>query len=431
MSHEYSENIPVQEDMKHLLYSFCHLSLKVIKQFRSTKLIAFSVVVFCLLLTMSGCSNKNTQDASADSIIEVEETEEVEDVKTIDVPVIVNIVHDSDPDLPLPAEYLVVNNTNDEIAIDTNSDYYNKYMSENRFNAPLVIGYFNEDVEYLTLELDIVNNTSESISVNELNINVEKSSIDNYPYIYISTAEDYSNCIQFFNGSWFNWKGFTFSYTILKKGQNFNGKYIKSVHIPYFDDVKTVNLLQDLKELGYDFDSLLSYVRVQNKQNGYSEDDPWTKEDDGSQYLNFGATDADDIASIQRWFYPFEFKRLDEYTYEGRATLYGSIKFDNTDIVKNFTAEISLSTAGGFGAVSYENDKFDVKLRTEGENYVKRFPYTTVIEPQGAEMIKLRVMADKSSNHNFFINVINDNELVIRSKNIKFHNFRPNKYENY
>lgn len=153
MSHEYSENIPVQEDMKHLLYSFCHLSLKVIKQFRSTKLIAFSVVVFCLLLTMSGCSNKNTQDASADSIIEVEETEEVEDVKTIDVPVIVNIVHDSDPDLPLPAEYLVVNNTNDEIAIDTNSDYYNKYMSENRFNAPLVIGYFNEDVEYLTLEL--------------------------------------------------------------------------------------------------------------------------------------------------------------------------------------------------------------------------------------------------------------------------------------
>ena len=431
MSHEFSENILVQDSIKHLLYSFCHLSLKVIKLFRSTKLIAFSVVVFCLLLTMSGCSNRNTQDASADSIIEVDETEEIEDVKTIDIPVTVNIVHDSDPDLPLPAEYLVVNNSNDEITIDTNSDYYNKYMSGDRFNAPLVIGYFNEDVEYLTLELDIVNNTSERISVNELNINVEKSAIDSYPYIYISTAENYSNCIQFYNGSWFNWKGFTFSYTILKRGQQFNGKYIKSVHIPYFDNVKTINLLPNLKELGYDFDSLLSRVRALNKQNNFSEDDPWIKDDDGSQYLVFGATDADDITNIQRWFYPFEFKRLDEYTYEGRATLYGSIRFDGTDIVKHFKAEVSLSTAAGFGALSYENDKFDVKLRIEGENYVKRFPYTTVIEPQGAEMVKLRIMADKSSNHNFFINIINDNGLVIRSKNIKFHNFRPNKYENY
>lgn len=422
MSHEHSRNIQLDKTLKK--FSIAHIFKKPYELFHLAKIITGGAVA-CSLMVMSGCSNNKTQDRHTDSIIATKETHEDEIANTIDLPVSVNIVHDSDPDLPQPAEYFVVNNSDDEIAIDIKSDYYNQYMTENRFNTPCIAHFSNiADVEYLTLELDIVNTTNERISVNELNVNVEKSELDLFPYIYICTSYVQSNSIQFVNGSWFNWKGFTFSYSILKKGQKFNGVYNKSMYIPYFDNIKTVNLLQDLTELGYDFDNLLKQVKTQNQNNGFFDGDPWIKEN-GDQYLAFYATDKDDINRIQSWFYPFEFKRINEFTYEASATLYGAIKFDDTDIVKSFKAEISLFTEAGFGALSYANDKFDVKLQTDGENYVKRFPYTTVIEPQGAEMIKLRIMADKSSNHNFFINVINDNGLMIRSKKIKFHNYWP------
>ncbi len=421
MSHEYSEKIHLYKIMNKVIV--VHTFMNMYEPFYRAKIIIGGAVA-CLLILMCGCSNNKTQDNNTDSFIETEEKHD-DIANAIDLPISVNIVHESDPDLPQPDEYCVVNNSDEEIEIDIKSDYYNQYMSGNRFNAPCVADFsYIDDVEYLTLELDIVNNTKERISVNELNVNVERSELDKFPLIYVCTSYVQSNSIQFVNGSWFNWKGFTFSYSILKKGQEFSGTYNKSIHIPYFDDVKTVNLLQDLKELGYDFDNLLKQVQTQNEISGFYDGNPWITEN-GNQYLVFWATDKDDINRIQSWFYPFEFKRLNEFTYEASATLYGTITFDDTDIVKSFKAEISLSTEGGFGALSYANDKFDVKLHTDGKNYVKRFPYTTVLEPQGAEMVKLRIMAEKSSNHNFFINVINDNGLNIRSKNIKFHNFWP------
>lgn len=115
-------------------------------------------------------------------------------------------------------------------------------------------------------------------------------------------------------------------------------------------------------------------------------------------------------------------------SYEGRAKLFGKIEFDNTDFTVDFEADIVLSTCCEFGAGSWENDRFDVELKTSDTNYTLRYPYTTVIEPYGAEMVKLRVNAKKSSNHLFYITLKNGNDLNIRSKNVKLHYLSPSNH---
>ena len=133
----------------------------------------------------------------------------------------------------------------------------------------------------------------------------------------------------------------------------------------------------------------------------------------------------DNFGYFQNRFKPFRLKKGNFDEYVGSATLYGSIKFDDSDFKVDFIAEICLSTSGGFGALSYENDKFDVKLKSSGEDYTIRLPYTTVIEPYGTEMIKLSIKSDKSSLHRFHVDIKNDNGLKIRSKDVHFHHYYP------
>ena len=264
------------------------------------------------------------------------------------------------------------------------------------------------------------------------NVIVEDSKPDTLPIIYICTTEDYSNCLYFVNESWFNWKGFTFTYSIMRKGESFIGEYKKRRHISYFDNYIIIDFLPEMKEMGYDFDGLVNSIRNKNIRHNREINTDWDVEpithDENSKYLGFCIEYNDnDFGYFQEKFRPFELKEeidgFDEYV--GMATLYGSLKFDNIDFKVDFIAEISLSTSAGFGALSYENDKFDIKLRSLGDDYTLRYPYTTVIEPYGAEMIKLSLTADKSSLHNFHVDIKNDNGLRIKSKNIHFHHYYP------
>lgn len=360
--------------------------------------------------------------------------------ESIDIPVSINLVHTDDEDMKqlVDAEYEITRETDSDIYIDTNSEYYKKYMSGHRFYVPeLAFCDGSEDVEYLSLSLDIVNNTNKKLDISELDIIVNESKQDRIPIIYICTEEDHSNTILFVNESWFNWGGFTFSYSILKKGEWFDGKYKKSKHIPYFEYYTYVDLLSDMKEMGYDFEELVNsirdyYIKKDSINNTISDVEPWRDE-----CLCF-AIDKDNpsLGYFQEKFKPFELKKPilfeDEYQgvvfkdeYQGVATLYGSLKFDNINYKVDFIANISLSTTGGFGALSYVNDSFDVKLKSNGNSYNLRYPYSTVIEPQGSEYVKLTIAADKSSTHHFYIDIKNNNDLKVRSKNIHFHYYFP------
>lgn len=391
-------------------------------------MIPFSIRRFIFIglpLILISCGSKNeSRSQDSDSIIKIETEEK------IDIPVSVNLSHSNDPDTPDHLEYKIINETDNTIDIDCDSEYYNKYISKNRFRVDkqIIIGK-SEEVEYLTLELDIVNNTENKLGIDELQIKVSKSIGDSIPQVYICTSQDTSNCINFVNQSWFDWKGFTLYYSVLKNGEAFDGTYKRSKHIPYFTGTKSIDFLADFKEMGYDFDNLVRTIKVNE---GYEprinqEYEEFSSENEKLSCLCFVTTRSDEKYSYySKLFYPFKLvPSTFEDEYEGEATIFGKIKFDDSSHTVDFIADVSLSTSCDFGAVSYENDNFDVNLRAEGNNYILRYPYTTVIEPYGSEYVKLCISAEKSSKHEFIIDVINDNDLIIRSKIINFHHYFP------
>ena len=138
--------------------------------------------------------------------------------ESIDIPIAINLIHTEDEDMRqlVDAEYEVTHETDKDIYIDINSRYYKHYMSGTRFMADKIAVFENsENVEHLTMNLDVVNNTNERLSIKELKIKVDESKPDTTPLIYICTTEEVSNSIYFVNESWFDWKGFTFSYSPL------------------------------------------------------------------------------------------------------------------------------------------------------------------------------------------------------------------------
>lgn len=390
-------------------------------------------LLLCLVvisMVSVSCGNSSKKNTSSDdnqmeaNLIGTYSLDEISE-ESIDIPVAINLIHTEDEDMKqlVDAEYEVTHETDKDIYIDINSRYYKQYMSGTRFMVDKIAVFENsENVEYLTMNLDVVNNTNERLSIKELNIKVDESEPDTTPLIYICTTEEVSNSIYFVNQSWFNWKGLTFSYSLLKSGESFDGQYKKKRHIPYFDSYTVIDLLPDMISMGYDYDGLIKSIKTLYP---HSPDDEDTDDVSGKCVELYITGDDENFDFFQNKFEPFRLNKSNFDEYVGSATLYGSIKFDDSDFKVDFIAEISLSTSGGLGALSYENDKFDVKLRSSGKDYTLRFPYTTVIEPYGAEMIKLSVKADKSSSHKFHVDIKNDNGLNIRSKDVNYHHYYP------
>ena len=300
-------------------------------------------IVISLICLSCGSSPKISRNSN-------DNQEKASIVKTNDIPIAVSITHTGDEDMRqmVDVEYEVTRETDYEIYIDINSSYYKRYTSGIRFKTDKLPFFENsENVENLTLCLDVVNNTSKKLSINELDINVEESKLDTTPIVYICTTEERSNSIYFVNESWFNWKGITFSYSLLKKGETFNGHYKKTRHIPYFDSYTIIDLLPDMISMGYDYDGLVESIKTRYPNS--------INNDDSSNFIEFCITEEDEnFRFFQNKFEPFGLKKDSNGEYVGSATLYGSIIFDNVDFKVDFIAEVSLSSSGGFGALSYE-----------------------------------------------------------------------------
>ena len=144
----------------------------------------------------SSTSDDNRLEATIVKIVDIGKTIE----KDADIPIAINLAHTEDEDMKqlVDAEYEVTYETDNDIYIDINSGYYKQYTSGTRFKADQLSFFENsENVEYLTMTLDVVNNTNKRLSINELNVIVEDSKPDTLPIIYICTTEDYSNCLYF------------------------------------------------------------------------------------------------------------------------------------------------------------------------------------------------------------------------------------------
>lgn len=412
------------------------LNYKTMKRLCTYRLVLLLFFVISLIFIF--CENpRKKRNTGGESQLETAMVKAENEEETVDIPIAVNLSNYTwnDKFLSPKDTYLsfkITNEDDNKICIDATSPYYDDYVSKRRFETECPawvdeIGY----MEYLILDLDIVNNTTSSLDIQELNIRVESSKLDSLPYVYVVTESSKCNTISFYNASWFNWKGFTFSYSILKNGEKFDGVYQFEKHIEYFDDYKTIDLLHDLISLGYDFEKMCRMV--------YGDDfslNEYTKRCNVHNIKkDFGGKNYETICYIseeQEVFRPFDAEVYDDYgnskTYKGVANLFGKIRFDINGEEVLFKSKVSLSDGCEYGAASSEDDHFDVSLRTMGNNYILRYPYTTVIEPYGAERVSLVVKAEKSSNHVFYISAKNGNKLNIRSKDIRVHYMSPRNY---
>lgn len=412
-----------------------HYKTKVLLCTFRVALLSYLILTSMIIVSCGNSSKRNISEDGCQQAASVLRTDIVDNIKeeTVDIPITVNLSNNTQESHDMYLIFKIINEDDNIIYIDATSPYYNSYVSKQRFDTYFPawvdeIGY----MEYLMLDLDIVNNTPNRLDIQELDINIESSKLDSLPYIYIVPETSKCNTISFYNASWFNWKGFTFSYSILKNGEEFDGVYKFEKHIKYFDDFKTVDLLHDLMSLGYDFEKMCRIV--------YGDDfnlDEYTKRCNLS-IINKEFGEGKNYETIcylseeKEVFWPFDAYVYEEYknakTYRGVANLYGRIRFDINGEEVLFRSKISLSDGCEYGAVSNLDDSFDVSLKTIGNDYVLRYPYTTVIEPYGAERVSIVVKAEKSSNHVFYINAKNRNELNIRSKDIRIHYMSPRNY---
>lgn len=422
------------------------------------KLLSGLIVVSTIMLSLFICSCHHSKNDipknvdSLDSILQRELIALLADTKTppVDIPINIRVEKDILEDDMMwyiskkeglkNMTFKIKNEIEDTLFIDATSWYYDQYVSGHRFKVEQDLLHSCEKYRgLLNLEMDVVNNSENKLDIEELDLYVEKSELDTLPFIYIFTAYDISNTISFINQSWFNWGGFTFSYSILKDNEVFDKVYRRKRYIKYFDNDTTINLLPDLIGLGYDFKKI---CREHDKRNSKSsaEFDYKSYQNLCNDKVNFKSQNSEGYECICLCYDAEEYRREKDKliqlfspfsiekcfsSFEGRAKLFGKIEFDNTDFKIEFEADIVLSTECGFGASSWENDRFDVELRTSDTNYTLRYPYTTVIEPYGAEMVKLRVNAKKSSNHLFYVSLKNGNGLNVRSKIIKLHYLSP------
>ena len=370
-------------------------------------LIILGVSLSCLMLCCAcgGNGNNKNSNSSFDSNTSSPARQEVPDV-----PISISLEH-----IDQFASHIRFNITDEDeyVAIEPTSTYYDAYMSSKRLqveNTAFVSDMPTEYNEYPRVQCFIVNNTNETLSINALNLCVENSTTDPLPYIHLFAEEAYSNTLTLVNEGWYNWGKATLSYTLLKKGEDFDGQYTKQKSIPYFDDIYRVNFLEDLLAMGYDYNGLLQLAGNlgQNEDNDYV-----------CTYI-----DDAQFETYRRAFYPFEVGTIN-YERMGFARLYGKLTFSESDHEVEFSARISLTSEGGFGAGMDEDDAFDVQLKTSGDNYTLRYPYVTSIAPGGSERVALTLMCSQSTMHKMHIEAVNDNGLSIRSKEIRMHYLNP------
>lgn len=408
-----------------------------------------------------------------------------EERKTI-IPIAVNLCHDTDFEVVKDTEDTIFIDWANKYYKEYTSE--NRFQApEVAYYEPGIIGYKG----YLKMDIDIVNNSKEPLDIEELNINVHDSNIDSLPFVYICTEEEKSNTITFVNASCFDWKGLTFYYSLLKNGEQFNDNYLDTLHLDYFENDTTIDYLPKMITMGYNYNKVSSFFDVYTDYTAPAildslychipnEDETDTTEAyfrsevleyepdlgeldsiqnlygsskffcdsievfrDSIDYYGYDSTDYyrqefdiyiyNEKKSFKNLFYPFNTNVFYRYgletEYYGYALLMGKIVFDNTNYCIQFMARIYLNTYGGFGGWSDMSDCFDVEFRLSDSDYTLRYPYTTIIEPYGAERVSLIIKAKQSSNHKFNISSINGNDVIIQSKEIDIHYMSPKNYE--
>lgn len=340
-------------------------------------------IAFLLLLFAAVACGKKEANVKSGSTIT---TKEVVETDSAAEPTNLVIV----PIKLVSSAFKIDKETDSVITIEPCTPYYQTWISPKRMTLPSCWDE-NDTFDNPNLNIYLTNNSDQSIVVKSLDLIVSESKIDDLPYLRIDNDET-DCCLHILNQSWLNWGKIYLDYSILKKGEKFNGKYKARKTIPYFNEVMYVDFTRDLAKMGLD--------TVFLSQNDY--------------YLDHDEYTLNQLLKI---FHPFE---VDEEGY-GIFRIYGKISFAKSKFTKEFNGTLYITHPIGNGAADVVSDKFDVKLEYNKRDYTISYPYKTVLNPGDNELVKLKLNCPRSSNHRFYISIKNDNGMVIRTKAVQMH----------
>lgn len=319
----------------------------------------------------------------------------------------ISLIHPDELFCGYPMRYKMENQA-DTISIVPTSENFDGFTGGRRYKIPLMVSdAIFESVEYLAMDAYVTNKSEKPLVIDKLRLNVEESHIDEKPYLYLATLEDYSNSMVISDEGWADYGEMVLEYRLLRKGEEFDGRYDFRKTIKRPEESAIIDFTPELVKMGYKWD--------------YVHDNFATDPDFPQIVAALGKNSGYDPGEV---YAPFEWKEEDEWAYTGFCRLFGRISFTDYPPVE-FNGYLSLSTTGGFGAGFDYDDSFNLKLRTDGKDYHVEMPYVTTIPPNEAERVKIVVKCRKSSNHKFILEAVNADGRKIVSKPVKLHYMMP------
>lgn len=313
---------------------------------------------------------------------------------------------------------------------------------------------FNSNVcfkwQFPNLDLRLVNNTNKTIYITDIFLEVEKSVLDPYPVLIISTEETNQLHFLLVNDGWGEVKNALVRFNLVPWGHpiSFLEAYQHEIYIGDFLDCYNVDISQALSKIGVEIKAFskkeldgwsdgdciyekghfpgMPFIRDNISADGdidnYSE--TWIK-DQAKEFLIM----LEALGSFR------EGKNTERNIYS--AIAYGEISFTGTthegkskpSVVK-FSAEVPLLIFGQYGDNYSSSFQYSVKLDVDRENY------KVVVQGHGSSVsqflktgeidrFNIRVGASKSSLHDFRLKLIYNNGQSLLSPPISLKIFVP------
>lgn len=286
---------------------------------------------------------------------------------------------------------------------------------------------FYTNTHYPLLDVKLVNNSGETIIIDNLVIAVNESVIDSRPFVVVIES---AGVLSFLNQGWTGWNDCKFRFSLsAEKPVTASDDYKFAIDIPSSsaldesDGIFEVNMYDYLKASGVDFNRLNELSII------YSHD-----EDEIPGWSAYYGTDNDDemkaLDSLKNILAPLQLdcSQSDVYDYDdsGNETtvtgvkylgfcdpgmyLTGVLDFDNGRQLITVEGFVRVLTSEGYGAPGLNVSRvFDVKFRDEGRNYAINYPVSRILKDGEGGRIVLQLNADKTTRHQFKVKLDNIN----------------------
>ena len=300
---------------------------------------------------------------------------------------------------------------------------YGKYVGDYYFHDSITIqdgGFlilgedYYTNLHYPILDVSIVNNSSQTVLVNELLIEVEESHVDPNPFVIIRESGGY---LYIEDAGWKSWGTATLLFSLLPASQKFNGHYkFKTTVSSKNRGGKGISMYNYFVQSGINFEKLCQSSLVKKNQ------------DNSIPYWfgNYENTDLAALDSLRNYLFPVKLE-IDEYEWENEdgelvkgktyidpyLVLHGKLIFDNGTTFK-VGGSVRFLTSEGWGAPGLDCSRvFDVKLKTNGKNYVVKHPVSHYLKSGETDRIAIQLNADKTSYHTFKVRLHTVNQIDI------------------